>query len=170
MYNFTKEINDEIVKLNQLKKQKQKFEEILDSLNKDIKEISTKTIPDLLLNEGINPEEFSVKTDEYVFSCKKKYFASIAKERKDEAHNWLRENGYGSIIKSNVVIPAGRDENYLCEVAEKLKQLQINYNLEEGVHHSTLKAFVKEQIENGEDIDFDLLGIYIVNEADIKYN
>jgi hypothetical protein len=36
------------------------------------------------------------------------------------------------------------------------------------IHAATLKAFVKERIENGKPIDLDMFGAFIANAAEIK--
>ena len=36
------------------------------------------------------------------------------------------------------------------------------------IHASTLKAFVKERVENGKPIDLDLFGAFVAKTADIK--
>jgi hypothetical protein len=36
------------------------------------------------------------------------------------------------------------------------------------IHPATLKAFVKERVENGKPIDLDMFGAFIANAAEIK--
>jgi hypothetical protein len=36
------------------------------------------------------------------------------------------------------------------------------------IHPMTLKAFVKERVEDGKPIDLDLFGAYVVNAAEIR--
>ena len=45
-----------------------------------------------------------------------------------------------------------------------------NFKLKEAVHPQTLKAFVREQVETGKELPFDLFGVYIANKTKITNN
>ena len=49
-----------------------------------------------------------------------------------------------------------------------LKDNGTSYTDKTGVHAMTFKAFVREQVESGRNLPFDLLGIYIGQKATIK--
>ena len=44
---------------------------------------------------------------------------------------------------------------------------KINTNKKEKVEPMTLKAFVREQVEGGKELPFDLFGVYIANKTKI---
>ena len=89
------------------------------------------------------------------------YRAHIAKARAGEAFTWLRENGHGDIVKNEVTASFGRGEDEdAADAIFALKQAGYEATQKESVHASTLKAFVREQIEGGEELPHDLLGVY----------
>jgi hypothetical protein len=53
-------------------------------------------------------------------------------------------------------------------VMQLLSDNKIEYYTNESVHSSTLKAFVKREIQKNHIIPYDLLGIFIFDEVKIK--
>jgi hypothetical protein len=87
---------------------------------------------------------------------------SITVERKPAAHAWLVENGFGGLIKTELTLSYGRDQQ---EQAHKdalriQKSLKIPVEVSEVVHPQTLKSFIKERLEAGEAPPTDLFGIH----------
>ena len=74
----------------------------------------------------------------------------ISEERRFAAHSWLRENNFGGIIKSVLLLEfsAGEDERKQ-QVSEKLTELEVPHTSKEMVHPQTLKSFIKERREKG---------------------
>ena len=97
------------------------------------------------------------------------YGASIKEEKKQAAFNWLRDNGFGDLIKNQVSCSFGRNED------EKAKSL-INTLSDQGyqsmqrewVEPSTLRAFIREQHEAGKQLPMDLLGAFVGQKTTIK--
>ena len=87
-------------------------------------------------------------------NIKPTYGASILVKNREAAYEWLRENGYDDLIKNTVKAFASK-EGYLAEQAT-------------GIHSSTLRAFVKERVENGDEFPMDLFGAYVAQRAVIK--
>jgi len=56
------------------------------------------------------------------------------------------------------------DISELINVCEKFG---FNYNQKQKVEPMTLKAFVKDQVEQGKQIPFDMFGVYIANKTKI---
>lgn len=107
--------------------------------------------------------------DGSVIEIKKEVDAKITKENRLAALRWLMDNGYGGLIKTNVAIAFNRgDHDTAVEVRNQLAQTYSGVELEENVHHSTLKAFVKERLTAGDKIPFDLFGIHPYNKAILK--
>ena len=46
--------------------------------------------------------------------------------------------------------------------------MQVDYENRKSVHPSTLKAFVREQIEMGKELPLDLLGVHIGQRSEIR--
>ena len=83
--------------------------------------------------------------------------------------NWLRDNGHEDLIKNTISVNFGRGED---ESASKLREALNNegssYTDKTGVHSQTLKAFVREQVESGQNLPLDLLGVFIGQKTTIK--
>ena len=91
------------------------------------------------------------------------------KDNMESAYKWLRDNGYGDLIKNEIAVPFGRGED---ERANDLLKTLVNNGYEPNqktvVHPQTLKAFVKEQLESGKELPLDLLGAYAGQKTVIK--
>lgn len=100
---------------------------------------------------------------------KKQYYASISKERAHDACEWLRENGYGAIVKNEVIVAFGKGEDILASGAvEALIEAGYQPQHKETVHPQTLKTFVKEMMEGGKLLPYDLLGAGVKEVATIQ--
>jgi|TARA_R100001530_G_scaffold124782_2_gene93079 hypothetical protein len=79
------------------------------------------------------------------------YATRINQNNRDAAHDWLREQGHGDIIKNVVSVTFGKGEDDTAlETVTLLEQEGLLPDQKESVHPSTLKAFVKERIESGD--------------------
>lgn len=95
--------------------------------------------------------------------------ASITKEKSEAAHQWLRDHGFGDLIKNTVSVNFGKGEDEKAvELIDTLSGMGLDPDQKEAVHPSTLKAFVKEQIDKGTEVPSDLFGIYIGQKTAIK--
>jgi hypothetical protein len=127
--------------------------------------LSDKLIPDRMLELGLS--DFTLSDGSSVM-IKKFYNAKIPEERAGEAFNWLRANGHGDLIKNSLSLSFMKGEDDLCrEVAQMLIAKGLAPEQKTGVHPMTLKSFVKEQIESGQDLPTDLLGVFVGNKAKI---
>jgi hypothetical protein len=97
------------------------------------------------------------------------YTAKIPDEKRQDAFQWFESQGYGDLIKSVINIVFGMQEHERrLEVMKLLDSHHIEYYTNESVHHQTLKAFVKREIQSGHTIPHDLLGVYVFDEVKIK--
>lgn len=178
------EVNDEGVKsltelcesLQELERKQEEVEEYLKNLKATIDDLSTNKIPDKLLELGVTELKL---TNGAKVSTSKKYIASIPKdpEKSREAFDWLIKNGHGAIIKKQLVIPYTFEDNEgtlpenIKTAIESLKLLDVTFIDDGTVAWQILRAFVREQLESGEDVsDFpkDLFNVYIQNVTKIK--
>jgi hypothetical protein len=97
------------------------------------------------------------------------YSASIKEEKRAEAFAWLRDNGFGDLIKNNVSVRFGRNEDEQCSRLLEILALR-GYVAEqsEKVESMTLKAWVRERVEKGSEVPSDLFGAFIGQRAVIK--
>jgi len=145
----------------------EKGEELLAKLNEELKVLQTQRIPDAMAEIGM--ESFSL-SDGTAITVEPFYSASIPKERQDEAFQWLRDNDYDSIIKRNIVITFGKGEDgwarkFMADLAKRKKK--VIFENKQTVHPQTLKAFVREKMEAGENLPEELLGVFVGKKAKI---
>ena len=53
-------------------------------------------------------------------------------------------------------------------VIQDAQEKGYNVKQKQAVHASTLKAFVKEQIQDGKQVPNDMFGVYVANRVTIK--
>jgi len=144
-----------------------KAEATLKDLSNSYKMISETMIPEAMAAAGMT--EFKLEDGTKV-SIQKYYSAKIPETREEEAFRSLEESGNGSLIKSEIKAKFGKgEEERVAEqsLIEIMKKMHIGFDHKRGVHPMTLKAFVKEQIEDGKPIDIELFGVYIGNKTKI---
>ncbi len=168
------EVNDDDLKMisalankqvsleNQIKLQ----EDILKGIKEEHKQVSQVDIPEALAEAGLS--EFKL-ADGTKVTVQQFYSASIPKDKVDDAMQWLRDNGHGDLIKNTVSVAFGKGEDTLATDLKKYLGTNGNsYEDKTGVHPQTLRAFAREQIEAGQNLPLDTLGIYIGQKTVIK--
>ena len=89
--------------------------------------------------------------------------------RQENCFDWLRANGAGDLIKSNVEVQFGRDEDDACNTfIDELQDRHSYYKRAKAVHPGTLNSFIKERLSEGKDIPHDLFRIYTGRKAKIR--
>lgn len=142
-----------------------KAEADLADLTAKHKEISERNLPDLMAEVGVSA--FSL-TDGSKITVKPFYAASISDENRTPCHVWLETSGNGSLIKKTVTVEMEKgDAETFSDVIQNLSVLGVGYKVKEAVHPSTLNAFVKDQIQNGEDFPADLFKVFSGRKAKI---
>jgi hypothetical protein len=75
--------------------------------------------------------------------------------------NYLQKNGAGSLVKQTIKADFGKDAAKKVRLAlSALRALGVAAEVHAGVHPNSLTSWVKERIEGGKPVDFDLLGVY----------
>ena len=143
---------------------------VMEGLLKDKKKallaITDGQLPDALEQMGL--EKFTL-TDGSEIATKVFYGASIPRDRRDEAYEWLRDHEFGDLVKNNVTVTFGRGEDETAKEFIELCGAQgFSPNQSEKVEPMVLKAWLRERVEAGDPIPLDLFGAYISNRATIK--
>ena len=151
-------------------KQQQDKVERLDRELKDEKQallkLTDEDLPSTMADLGLS--RFSLD-DGSTVEVKPTYGASILVKDRPAAYDWLRENGFDDIIKNVISCQFGRGEDDQASAFHAFASQQgYPTNQNESIHASTLKAFVKERIETGEDFPHTLFGAYVGQRAVIK--
>lgn len=137
-----------------------RLENDLETAKRDMRRVEQEDLPDLMQELGL--ATFKLTTGETI-EVKPEIDCGISEERRARAHDWLTTNGFGGLIKTEVVAKFGRDER---EEAVRAANL-INGEMVERVHPSTLKSFIKEQMAAGHPVPFDLFGVHPYNKVKI---
>ena len=144
----------------------QQLEEDLKEEKKSLLQLTDHELPAIMAEIGLGELKL---TDGSELTLKPTYGATITGAHREAAHQWLRDHGYDDIIKSTVSCKFDRGEE---ERARQFSQLAATGGFEteknETIHPQTLKAFVKERLQAGEEIPQDLFGIYAGQRATIK--
>ena len=146
-------------KLLDVQKEVSELEHKLQKKKEEELKLSEQDIPNLMQKAGAA----SIKlTDGTAVEIKPYYGARIPASRTEEAFNWLRENNFADLIKNNVTLTFGRNEDNVAKsIVDDLRNKGHNVKQAEKVEPMTLKAFVREQIEKGKDVPADLFGVYV---------
>jgi hypothetical protein len=165
--------NEDLSSVGALAKRAKELEkeiEELETVTKERKEQQRKlledTIPAMLSELGMKSFKMA---DGSLIDIKPFYSASIREENRAKAYEWLRNNGFDDIIKNTVSVRFGRGEDGLCDTL--LGQLrEQNYPVEQAqkIEPQTLKAWVREQVERGNEFPTELFGAYVGQKATIK--
>ena len=137
---------------------------------KKLKEVETtlseQTIPNLMQQAGVSLLKLADGTGVEV---KPFYSARIPASKSEEAFNWLRENGHGDLIKNQVSLEFGmKQDNEAKSIIEELKAKGLPVKQKTTVHPSSLRGFVREQIQDlGKDVPAELFGTYVANKTKI---
>jgi hypothetical protein len=102
-------------------------------------------------------------------TVKEAFHCKIPLEKIDEAHDYLRNNDLGDIIKNKVATSFGTGEDNMA--GDLVGYIESTYGItpevKESVHPSTLKATLKKRHEEGLTDPDDLFGIFIRPETKI---
>ena len=165
----TKNVNklaDKIKEMQALQQQLQLQEESVKQRKKEIEYLSGEVIPTMLSEMGLSFLKLAAGSS---IEVKTNYRAHIKEDNKERAFNWLRENGLGDIIKNEISVSFGRNEdNKAAGYAELAKSQGLNPMQKLKVEPMTLKALVRERIEAGKELPTELFGVYTENKTTVK--
>ena len=163
--NDAKELSAQVVKLRNLEDKIKVAEETLKQLKKQEEVLSGEIIPTMMTEMNISTMKLA---DGSAIEVKPVYGASIPADKKEEAFNWLRENGLGDLIKNEVTVSFGRNEdNKAAEYAVLAQGQGYQPTQKLKVEPMTLKALVRERIESGKDMPSDLFNVFAGNKTKI---
>tara|TARA_R110000796_G_scaffold112702_1_gene224334 strand:- start:6034 stop:6612 length:579 start_codon:yes stop_codon:yes gene_type:complete len=171
-----KNLSEKVIELKSVEDEIKNAEKSISMLKEKAKTLSEFEIPKMM--QEMNITKLKLKDGESI-EIKPYYYASVAQgrgeddsafiERKSKAFNWLRDNGLGDIIKNDVTVTFGRDEdNKAIAYATLAKEQGFEPVQKETVHAITLKALVRERLESGKEMPSDLFKTYAGNSTKIK--
>ena len=157
---------DQVEKLNTLDQQVALLEKNLKQKKKDFEYLSGEVIPTMMAEMGLSQLKLM---DGSSVDVKPNYSANITIANRDAAFNWLRTNGLGDIIKNEISVSFGRNEdNKAADYAALASERGYQPTQKLKVEPMTLKALVRERIENGKEMPTELFNVFVGNKTTIK--
>jgi len=154
----SKALSDQIKKLQDKNNEILAMEEKLKELNREADKLSQEVIPTMMQEMNYSTLKLN---DGSAVEVKPFVYASIPADKKDDAYNWLRENELGDIIKNEVSVAFGKNEDAKAQQYANLAQGQgYEPSQKLKVEPSTLRAMVRERIESGLDVPSDLFNVF----------
>jgi len=161
-----KSLASQVKSLKELEDELKADEESLKNKKKEIERISGEVIPTMLSEMGLSSLKLA---DGSAVDVKPYYAANISLKNREAAYNWLRSNGLGDIIKNEITVSFGRDEDNKATTYVNLAKGQGYQPTQKlKVEPMTLKALVRERIENGKDMPTDIFNVFVGNRTIIK--
>ena len=159
---------EQVVKLQKLEEELLAKEVEAKELKRKVDLVSSEVIPTMMQEMNISTLKLADGTSVEV---KPVYGASIPADKKEDAYTWLRENGLGDLIKNEVTVAFGRSEDNKAQQYAVLAQGQGYEPVQKlKVEPMTLKALVRERIENGLDMPSNLFNLFTSNRTKITRN
>ena len=156
-----KSLAGQVKKLRDLEDQVKVEEQDLKDKKKEMEKISGEVIPTLLSEMGLSSLKLA---DGSAVDVKPYYAANISVANREAAYGWLRSNGLGDIIKNDITVSFVRNEdNKAAEYANLAKGQGYQPTQKLKVEPMTLKALVRERIENGKDMPMDIFNVFVGN-------
>jgi hypothetical protein len=160
-----KSLAEEVKKLRTMEDQVKLQEEALKSSKRELEIVSGEIIPTLLSEMGLSSLKLA---DGSSVDVKPFYSATITVQNREKAFNWLRINGLGDIIKNEISVSFGRNEdNKAANYAELAKGQGYQPTQKLKVEPMTLKALVRERVEAGKEMPTDIFNVFVGNRTKI---
>jgi len=157
---------DQVERLEKMNSGIEKTEESLKEQKKQKDHVSMEVIPTLMSEMGLAELKL---VDGSVVTVKPNYSASITVANREAAFNWLRNNGLGDIIKNEISVSFGRNEdNKAADYASLAQERGYQPTQKLKVEPMTLKALVRERIEAGKEMPTELFNVFVGNQTTIK--
>ena len=157
---------DQVERLEKMNRGIEKTEESLKEQKKQKDHVSMEVIPTLMSEMGLAELKL---VDGSVVTVKPNYSASITVANREAAFNWLRNNGLGDIIKNEISVSFGRNEdNKAADYATLAQERGFQPTQKLKVEPMTLKALVRERIEAGKEMPTEIFNVFVGNQTTIK--
>ena len=157
---------DQVERLVALQERLELQETNMKNTKKELDHLSGEVIPTMMSEMGLSHLKL---IDGSSVDVKPNYSASITIANKDAAFGWLRENNLGDIIKNEISVSFGRNEdNKAADYAVLAEGQGYQPQQKLKVEPMTLKALVRERIEAGKEMPTELFNVYVGNKTTIK--
>jgi len=163
--NEAKELSDQVVNLRSLEDEIEEKEKELKELKRKSELLSGEVIPTMMQEMNISTLKLA---DGSAVEVKPIYGASIPKDKQEGAFKWLRDNGLGDLIKNQIIVAFGRNEDNKAMAYATLAQGQGYEPVQKlKVEPMTLKALVRERLESGKEMPTELFNVFAGSQTKI---
>lgn len=137
----------------------EQIEETLKAKKNELHVLRSQTLPAMIQTAGLS----SVPLDNGVeIKLSDVYNCGIRKEVSDQALTYLRETGWGDVIKNQIIFNLGMGEdNKAAALLEDAKEIGLEAETKETVHPATLNSLLKEVSAKGIQLPEHLFTTYI---------
>jgi len=157
----------------ELARQIRDIEELIDdqetrlkAQKRELQKLTDEDLPSMMAEIGL--ASFNLD-DGSTVDIKQTYGASILVKNRPAAYDWLRDHDYDDIIKNTVSCQFGRGEDDRANAFTAFSEEQgFLPEQKTEIHSQTLRAFVKERCEAGEEFPMELFGAWVGQRAVIK--
>ena len=157
---------DQVERLESLQTRLELQEDNIKNTKKELERISGEIIPTMMAEMGL--AELKLQDGSHL-KVSTSYKATITEANREAAFNWLRNNGLGDIIKNEILVSFGRNEdNKAADYAALAQERGYQPTQKLKVEPMTLKALVRERIEAGKDMPTEIFNIFVGNKTTIK--
>ena len=157
---------DQVQKLNTLDQELEVMDKNIKQKKKDFEHLSAEVIPTMMAEMGLSHLKLM---DGSSVDVKPNYSASITVANRDAAFQWLRDNNLGDIIKNEISVSFGRNEDTkAADYANLASERGYQPTQKLKVEPMTLKALVRERLENGKEMPTELFNVFVGNKTTIK--
>jgi hypothetical protein len=157
---------DQVEKLNSLQQRIELQEDNLKNTKKEFDHLSGEVIPTMMAEMGLSHLKLM---DGSSVDVKPNYSASISIANREKAFTWLRDNGLGDIIKNEILVSFGRNEdNKAADYAALAEERGFQPTQKLKVEPMTLKALVRERLEAGKSMPTEIFNVFVGNKTTIK--
>ena len=157
---------DQVERLESLQTRLALQEDNIKNTKKELEHLSGEVIPTMMAEMGLSHLKLM---DGSSVDVKPHYSATITVANKEAAFNWLRNNGPGDIIKNEISVSFGRNEdNKAADYAALATERGYQPTQKLKVEPMTLKALVRERIEAGKEMPTEIFNVFVGNKTTIK--
>jgi hypothetical protein len=157
-------VRELIEQAQEKKEQIQVSEDRLADLKEEHRRLIEETLPAAMQQCGL--DTFGAADLGIDVELENKVDCKIPEKYPSAAFTWLKEHGYGDIIKNEVVVSFGAGEEE--KAAEFYEGVDYPAARKMNVHPSTLKAFIKSMLEEGKELPLEYFGVFQRTVAKIK--
>ena len=157
---------DQVERLETLNREIDFAESQLNQKKKNLEHLSGEVIPTMMSEMGLSHLKLM---DGSSVDVKPNYSANITIANREAAFNWLRNNGLGDIIKNEISVSFGRNEdNKAADYAALAQERGFQPTQKLKVAPKTHKALVRERFEAGKEMPTELFNVFVGNKTTIK--